>query len=971
MKTVAAILVLVSSILAPAQTIVCASGAPANVQLAAKEIRRYVYLRTGELMPVLHDRSDRPDWIRLAVDAALGPQQYRLKTTGNVLTITGGSDIGVLYGAYRYAELLGVRFYLHGDVVPDERLKDLPAVEEETGKPLFALRGINPWGTHVYGFEQWEADGFKAVISQLAKMRMNFIGMHTYSECGWGSEPTVWLGMPEDMDAAGNPTFSYPSFYFNTERNVGGQAPRRTGLYGYGGHLLFETDEWGVSVMKGNMPVGRTMAGKNEVFVRTGRLLREAFEHAHRLGVKTALGTEIPLTDPARLLPHELRARLKELGKSANDPEVLKELYRGTFLRAMKTYPLDYYWLWTPEAWRTPQAADAVNRSRDDLLAAVQAAKEARAPFALATAGWVLGPSSDRTMFDRILPKDMPFAALNRELGTVPVEAGFKDLKGRAAWAIPWLEDDLSSNSPQLWVGRVRRDAYDALRYGCTGLMGLHWRTDEVSPMVGALAQAQWQAPAVASNEAAPAEITAHGGAVAHFTTPQQDTDLDPIYQSVRYDLRGYDFAVPDGTYKVILQFNEPYFNAARQRVFGVVVQGRTVIEELDVFARAGKDRALDYTFDGIVVRNGKLTVEFLTDISQGLMEGDRKVQKTHYVSLPCIAGIVLDGPRKLKLNCGGPAWRDYVADPGPQPIPRYLPTEDFYHDWALHQFGPEAAGKIADLFARMDGRLPTPAPGCPGIIAPNGKPWSAVKADYSFVDELAGLRSQIVGQGNQARFDFWLKSFEYLRAIGKAGCGCGALGQAMQQLARQKSQLDKKSYARQHVLPIRVQLNQDWGRMVTLAMETAGSWGGIGHVIGHEATNRGLLEQHDPAIEEALGTPLPAEALPWRDYRGQPRMIVLTPRGDRVKAEALTLKVMILDHGKPQPAVLRWRTLGAGPWHEVPLQPIARAVHAVTLPAGGDDIVEYYIEAKSVSGKILRWPATAPQLNQTVIVTE
>ncbi len=139
-------------------------------------------------------------------------------------------------------------------------------------------------------------------------------------------------------------------------------------------------------------------------------------------------------------------------------------------------------------------------------------------------------------------------------------------------------------------------------------------------------------------------------------------------------------------------------------------------------------------------------------------------------------------------------------------------------------------------------------------------------------------------------------------------------------------------------MLPIRVQLNQDWGRMVTLAMETAGSWGGIGHVIGHEATNRSLLEQHDPAIEQALGVPLPAETLPWRDYRGHPRMIVLTPRGDRAKAEALTLTVMILDHGQPQAAVLRWRTLGAGPWHEVPLRHIARAVHTVTLPAAGDD---------------------------------
>ena len=35
------------------------------------------------------------------------------------------------------------------------------------------------------------------------------------------------------------------------------------------------------------------------------------------------------------------------------------------------------------------------------------------------------------------------------------------------------------------------------------------------------------------------------------------------------------------------------------------------------------------------------------------------------YVDLPCIAGIVIEGPKTIKLNCGGPAWNDYQADPG------------------------------------------------------------------------------------------------------------------------------------------------------------------------------------------------------------------------------------------------------------------------------------------------------------------
>ena len=60
---------------------------------------------------------------------SLQPQQYLLKTiplgSGDgkpVLLVAGGDAIGTLYGAYRLAEHLGVRFYLHGDVVPDGKI---------------------------------------------------------------------------------------------------------------------------------------------------------------------------------------------------------------------------------------------------------------------------------------------------------------------------------------------------------------------------------------------------------------------------------------------------------------------------------------------------------------------------------------------------------------------------------------------------------------------------------------------------------------------------------------------------------------------------------------------------------------------------------------------------------------------------------------------------------------------------------
>ena len=39
-----------------------------------------------------------------------------------------------------------------------------------------------------------------------------------------------------------------------------------------------------------------------------------------------------------------------------------------------------------------------------------------------------------------------------------------------------------------------------------------------------------------------------------------------------------------------------------------------------------------------------------------------------------------------------------------------------------------------------------------------------------------------------------------------------------------------------------------------------------------------------------------------------------------------------------------------------------------VNLPEAGEDI-EYYIKVKTAARKKLVWPATAPELNQTVVV--
>ncbi len=78
---------------------------------------------------------------------------------------------------------------------------------------------------------------------------------------------------------------------------------------------------------------------------------------------------------------------------------------------------------------------------------------------------------------------------------------------------------------------------------------------------------------------------------------------------------------------------------------------------------------------------------------------------------------------------------------------------------------------------------------------------------------------------------------------------------------------------------------------------------------------------------------------------------------------------MIILSEAPPRAATLRWRKLGEPRFTAIPLKLVARGVYSVQLPAGQKDDFEYYIEADPEFGQPVYFPATAPKLNQTVVV--
>jgi len=828
-------------------------------KLAASELRRYIYLRSGELAAIKVDGEsgtatdirpqtdvliivsikDRPLLERyLEGEVAsrvsdLSNEQYVIETFAQgptkVALVAGGDPVGALYGAYRLAEHLGVRFFLHGDVVPDLPLAKpiLPEIRE-IGEPLFNRRGIQPFHDFPEGPDWWNLDSYKAVLAQLPKLRMNFFGLHTYPEGPVGPEPAVWIGPPNESGPEGLVREAYPSRHFVTQNVTGawGYQPTKTSAYTFGTDQIFESDNYGADYMEGSYPWdAATSEVSKGLFNKFGAVLRGSFTFARHLGIYTSLGTETPLT-----IPEQTAKRLKEAGKDPRNPEVVREVYEGIFGRIMKTHPLDYYWFWTPEGWTWEGTKSSEIRSTmADLGVAIKAAEKVGAPFELATCGWVLGPEQDRTLFDKELPKRMPISCINRNVGHAPVEAGFSGVEGRPKWAIPWLEDDPAQIIPQLWVGRMRKDAFDALEYGCTGLMGIHWRTRILGPNVAALAHAAWD-------------------------------------------------------------------------------QSRWA---------------------------------------------DKKFSDSTEVS-----------PDDSELN---DEEKRHRFDPN-----RYLKADDFYQDWALHLFGPDASPQIAEIFTRLDCRLPRPSTwiGGPGGIKPDPRPWTEVEHEYAFVNELSALRERISGPSDRDRFDYWLNSLEYLRAIGKLNCTWAEYDKAVEEVRRAREGESRRQLARSELLPLRIRLVAEVSEVHRFLLQTVSTPGGMGNVANwQQHLLPSLLRQPGEELAELLGEKLPPDALPDTRYRGPPRLFVPTVRSLLEKGEDLNLKVIVLGT-KPTEANLHWRGLGEIEFVSSPLNHVARGVYSVRVPSDsiGSDL-EYYVEITSADDRSLVFPPSAPRLNQTVVI--
>ena len=170
--------------------------------------------------------------------AEAGQHAIRKLTAASGATVTlivGAGEFGRLYGAYTAAEQLGVRFELTGDILPDPTqqgglplagVAELPLAHTDAS-PAFDYRGLQPFHDFPEGPDWWDTEHYKLILTQLSKMKMNFLGLHTYpysaTDAGHSTghnEPTVFVGTADDLEADGSVKVAsaYPTSYANTMR---------------------------------------------------------------------------------------------------------------------------------------------------------------------------------------------------------------------------------------------------------------------------------------------------------------------------------------------------------------------------------------------------------------------------------------------------------------------------------------------------------------------------------------------------------------------------------------------------------------------------------------------------------------------------------------------------------------------------------------------------------------------------------
>ncbi|MBN2754876.1 MAG: cellulase family glycosylhydrolase [Candidatus Goldbacteria bacterium] len=117
------------------------------------------------------------------------------------------------------------------------------------------------------------------------------------------------------------------------------------------------------------------------------------------------------------------------------------------------------------------------------------------------------------------------------------------------------------------------------------------------------------------------------------------NTTDDTLYQTERYaDPVEYKFDIPNGTYTVTFKMCESYWGnttgGTGSRIFDIVAENNTVVNNLDLYATAGYNNAYDVTVN-ITVNDGQLNISMPADVDNGLINAIKIVNAASVTNTP------------------------------------------------------------------------------------------------------------------------------------------------------------------------------------------------------------------------------------------------------------------------------------------------------------------------------------------------
>lgn len=376
----------------------------------------------------------------------------------------------------------------------------------------FAIRGTLPWHNFLSGPTAWNEKDYREYLDDLAARGLNFVGFHCYT--GGAERYVTYVEPLIRMRYRG----VLPDARFDTSLTARwGYRPLAVKDFAFDTSRLFSLP-FGAEGFGAESALAA--ASNEERYGRAHDLMRKVISMAHERGIQVAIGFEFGIHPPEllSLVPPDSRIQGAMLPDPTHPANI--EILHSALDDILTEYPgVDWVWLWLHEhssfiarPTLSGQFQKVYDRDKGNFVEAagpqdvftgvwsLEYIRQARdhlakkAPGArLVIGGWGGGAQLPAVLpgLDRALPNDVVFSCLNPDQGAqahLPILADIA--RRRPVWSMSWLEGDSALWLPQPRVGPTLTQVKAAADDNLSGVVAIHWRTEEVRDSLDAFSTA-------------------------------------------------------------------------------------------------------------------------------------------------------------------------------------------------------------------------------------------------------------------------------------------------------------------------------------------------------------------------------------------------------------------------------------------------------------------------------------------------